>query len=56
MQKTEETWGKFLGQVIPWRTAWQPAPVFLPGESHGQWSLVGCSPWGYKELDTSEAT
>ena len=32
------------------------APVFLPGESHGQGSLVGCSPWGCKELDTTEAT
>ena len=29
---------------IPWRRAWQPTPVFLPGESHGQRSLVGCSP------------
>ena len=33
----------------PWRTAWQPTPVFLPGESHGQNSLVGYSPW-----DTTE--
>ena len=31
---------------IPWRKAWQPTPVFLPGESHGQRSLVGSSPWG----------
>ena len=30
----------------PWRRAWQPTPVFLPGESHGQRSLVGYSPWG----------
>ena len=30
-------------------------PVFLPGESHAQWSLAGCSPWGRKELDTTEA-
>ena len=30
---------------IPWRPAWQPTPVFLPGESHGQRSLGGCSPW-----------
>ena len=30
---------------IPWRRAWQPASVFLPGESHGQRSLAGCSPW-----------
>ena len=31
---------------IPWRRKWQPAPVFLPGKSCGQRSLVGCSPWG----------
>ena len=41
---------------IPWRRAWQPTPVFLPGESHGQWSLVGYSPWGGKGLDMTEAT
>ena len=38
---------------IPWRRAWQPPPVFLPGESHGQRSLAGYSPWGCKELDTT---
>ena len=32
----------------PWRRKWHPTPVFLPGESHGQRSLVGCSPWGHK--------
>ena len=36
---------------IPWRRKRQPTPVFLPGESHGQRSLVGCSPWGRKESD-----
>ena len=36
--------------------AWQPTPVFLPGEPHGQRSLVGYSPWGRKELDTTEVT
>ena len=41
---------------IPWRRAWQPTPVFLPGEFHGQWSLVGYGPQGHKELDTTEAT
>ena len=40
---------------IPWRRAWQPTPVFLPGESHGQRSLAGYSPWGHKETDTTEA-
>ena len=39
---------------IPWRRKWQPTPVFLPGESHGQRSLEGCSPWGCKESDTTE--
>ena len=41
---------------IPWRRAWQPTPVFLLGESHGQRSLVSYSPRGHKELDTTEAT
>ena len=41
---------------IPWRRKGQPAPVFLPGESHGQRSLAGYSPEGHKELDTTEAT
>ena len=39
---------------IPWRKDWLPTPVFLPGEFHGQRSLVGCSPWGHKESDTTE--
>ena len=34
---------------FPWRKKWQPAPVFLPGEFHGQRSLVGYSPWSCKE-------
>ena len=41
---------------IPWRREWQPTPVFLPGEAHGQRNLEGYSPWGCKELDTTEAT
>ena len=41
---------------ISWRRAWQPTPVFLPGESHGQRSLAGYSPQGHKETDTTEAT
>ena len=39
---------------IPWRRTRQPTPVFLPGESHGLRSLVGCSPRGHKESDTTE--
>ena len=41
---------------IPWRRKWQPTPVFLPRASHGQRSLVGYSPWGHKDSDTTEAT
>ena len=41
---------------IPCKRAWQPTPVFLPGESHGQRGLMGQSPQGPKELDTTEAT
>ena len=37
-----------------WRRKWQPAPVFLPGKSHGQKSLVSLSPWGRKVRDTTE--
>ena len=43
----------WLGK-IPWRRKCQPTPVVLPGESHGQRSLVGYSPWGRKESDTTE--
>ena len=39
---------------IPWRRERQPTPVFLPGESHGQMSLVGYSLWGQKELYKTE--
>ena len=37
-----------------WRRRWHPTPVLLPGKSHGQRILVGCSPWGRKESDVSE--
>ena len=40
----------------PWRKKWQPTPMFLPGESHGQRSLAGYSPQGHKESDTTEVT
>ena len=52
----QETWVQSLGWEEPWRREWQPTPVFLPGESHGQRSLVGYSPWGPKESDTTEVT
>ena len=38
---------------ILWRREWQPTPVLLPGKSHGQRSIVGYSPQGHKELDTT---
>ena len=40
--------------MIPWRRKRQPTPVFLPGKFQGQSGLVGYSPWGRKELDTTE--
>ena len=49
-----ETQVRSLHQEDPLRRKWQPTPVLLPGESHGGRSLVGYSPWGHKELDTTE--
>ena len=49
-----ETWFDPWVMKIHWRRKWQPTPVFLPGESHGQRSLVGYSPWSRKESDTTE--
>ena len=43
----------WVGKIL-WRRKWQPTPVFLPGESHGQRSLAGYSPWGRKKSDTTE--
>ena len=53
MQETE--FDPWVGK-IPWRREWQPTLVFLPGEFHGQRSLVGYSPWGRKESDMTEVT
>ena len=53
----QETWVRPLGwedPLISWRRKWQPTPVFLPGKSQGQRSLVGCNPWGTEELDTTQ--
>ena len=46
--------GSSLPIPFLWRRKWQPTPVFLPRKSHGWRSLVGYSPWGHKELDTTE--
>ena len=49
-----ETQFRSLGQEDTLEKEWQPTPVLLPGKSHGLKSLVGYSPWGSKELDTTE--
>ena len=45
-----------LFTFLHWRRKWQPTPVFLPGESQGRRSMVGCRVWGRTESDTTEAT
>jgi len=45
-----------LFTFMHWRRKWQPTPVFLPGESQGRGSLVGCRLWGHIESDTTEVT
>ena len=50
----QETWVQSLGWEDPLGRKWQPTPVLLPGKSDGWRSLVGYSPWGCKELDTTE--
>ena len=46
----------FIFTFMHWRRKWQPTPVFLPGESQGQRSLVGCCLWCRTESDTTEVT
>ena len=48
--------GSIPGSGRSWRRAWQPTPVFLPGESHGRRNMSGYSPWGHKESDMTEVT
>ena len=55
VQELQETWFNPWVEKIPWSTG-QPTPVFLPGESHGPRSLVGFSPQGRKESDTTDVT
>ena len=50
----QETWVRSLGWEDPLEEGMQPTPVFLPGESHGQKGMVGYSPGGHKESDTTE--
>jgi len=49
-----ETRVRSLGWEDPWRRKWQSTPVLFPGKSHGHRSLVGYSPWGRKDSDTTE--
>ena len=51
-------WATWLSlfAFMHWRRKWQPTPVFLPGESQGWGSLVGCCLWGHTESDTTEVT
>ena len=46
----EGRWGSEWVRKIPWRRKWQPTPVFLPGKTHGEGSLVGYSPWGSERV------
>ena len=50
----QETWVQFLDQKDPPKRKWQHTPAFLPGKFHGQRSLVGCSPRGHQQSDTTE--
>ena len=46
----------FTFTFMHWKRKWQPTPVFLPGESQGRGSLVGCRLWGRTDLDMTEVT
>ena len=51
----EDRWKAIgISRVDVQKRQWHPTPVLLPGKSHGQRSLVGCSPWGCEESDTTE--
>ena len=49
-------WELVMDRKVWWRRKWQPTPVFLPGESQGWGSPVGCRLWGHTESDTTEVT
>ena len=57
-QRVRHDWATSLSlfTFMHWKRKWQPTPVFLPGESQGRGSLVGCRLWGRTESDTTEAT
>ena len=58
LQRVGHDWATSLSlfTFMHWRRKWQPTPVFLPGESQGRGSLVGCRLWGHTGLDTTEVT
>ena len=56
LEKSQTRLSDFTFTFMHWRRKWQPTPVFLPGESQGQGSLVGVCLWGRTELDTTEVT
>ena len=58
MLRVRHDWAASLSlfTLMHWRRKWQPTPVFLPGESQGWGSLVGCRLWGRRESDTTEVT
>ena len=54
--KSQTRLSNFPFTFMHWSSKWQPTPVFLPGESQGWGSLVGCHLWGHTESDTAEVT
>ena len=50
----QDTWVRSLVGKIPWKRAWEPTPVFFPGDFHGRRSLVSYSAWDRRESDTTE--
>ena len=54
--KSRTRLSNFTFTFMHWRRKWQPTPGFLPGESQGRGSLVGCCLWGRTELDTADMT
>ena len=56
--EVEHDWATslYFFTFMHWRRKWQPTPVFLPGESQGRGSMVGCHLWGRTESDTTETT
>ena len=54
LKNTQTTVQLHSSHMLVWRRQWYPTPALLPGKSHGRRGLVGCSPWGCEDLDTTE--